>query len=660
MKRSLKICLCLASLGTVPLGALVREAPTAWSHFQEISSNARGLVAVNLPLETLDRAASGLADLRVLSPAGGEVAYTLDAPLRTGLEWSTWPAQGAAEIRLAKGRTTITASARRAAPLESIQLDISADDFLKAATLELRRDGTWRTVLAGRPVYRRRYLAEDLNLVFPKQDADAFRITLDDADTDPVIVRAATPRPTFRANAPLAETPLRILRREDGPVETRITVELPARNVLLAEVVLAAEDAAFQRPVRVVRRVRSGDENAFDEILGAESLCRWPGEDGKTFERLSIPVARRCDSRDVDIVVANGDNPPLKITSLGARVAPTTLVFNATEPGTYRLILGNSAAGPVRYDLDGLRDRLDKKQRILAEAGPLQSNPAYAPPAVAADLAESAAALDPKGWRWKSPVRIEKTGVQRLELSAAAVAGARSDGGDLRLLRDGRQVPFVVDRRVVYRVLAPTVKATDAEGGRNSVWEIQLPVRGLPVSHLEIDAPEKLFSRRVVVEENRNVPGAGTERTVLGGAQWFRRGETTRLLVPLTTAPSGDRLRLTVDNGDNAPLALANFRVHYRTYALVFKAKAGDPLTLHYGNPGVNAPAYDAAAVESELLAADKVDAVLESPEKGSGVRWIPSGGGGGPVLWAALILATGVLLWVIAKLLPPLGNGKP
>jgi hypothetical protein len=55
---------------------------------------------------------------------------------------------------------------------------------------------------------------------------------------------------------------------------------------------------------------------------------------------------------------------------------------------------------------------------------------------VAPDLAESAAALDPKGWRWKSAVRIEKTGVQRLELSAAAVAGARSDGGDLRLLRD--------------------------------------------------------------------------------------------------------------------------------------------------------------------------------------------------------------------------------
>jgi hypothetical protein len=265
-------------------------------------------------------------------------------------------------------------------------------------------------------------LAEDLNLVFPKQDADAFRITLDDADTDPVIVRAATPRPTFRANAPLAETPLRILRREDGPVETRITVELPARNVLLAEVVLAAEDAAFQRPVRVVRRVRSGDENAFDEILGAESLCRWPGEDGKTFERLSIPVARRCDSRDVDIVVANGDNPPLKITSLGARVAPTTLVFNATEPGTYRLILGNPAAGPVRYDLDGLRDRLDKKQRFLAEAGPLQSNPDYAPPAVAPDLAER--------------VGIERT-LKALEQSDAAIA-----------LLDGSRALTEEDRRV--------------------------------------------------------------------------------------------------------------------------------------------------------------------------------------------------------------------
>lgn len=659
MKRSLKVGLWLAILGAVPLGARVREAPTAWSHFQEISSSARGLVAVNLPLETLDQSASGLADLRVLSPGGGEVAYTLDAPLRTGLEWSVWPIQGTVEVRLAKGRTTVTGSARRAAPLDAIQLDVSADDFLKSATVELRRNGSWQTVLAGRPVYRRRYLAEDLTLVFPKQDADGFRLTLDDTDTDPVIVRTATPRPTFRVNAPLAETPLRILRREDGPVETRISVELPARNALLAEVVLAVEDAAFQRPVRIARRVRSGDDNVLDEVLGAESLCRWPEEGGRTFERLSVPVARRCDSRAVEVVIVNGNNPPLKISSIGVRMAPTTLVFNATEPGKYRLILGNPAAAPVRYDLDSLRDRLDKKQRSLAEAGPLQSNPDYAAPAVAPDLAESAAALDPKGWRWKSAVRIEKSGVQRLELSVAAVAGARSDGGDLRLLRDGRQVPFVIDRRAVYRVLSPTVSPVE-EGGGKSVWELQLPAKGLPVTHLEVDAPEKLFSRRVAVEENRNAPGAGTERAVLGGAQWFRRGEAARLLVPLTDAPRGDRLRLTVDNGDNAPLALSNFRVHYRTYALVFKAKAGEGVTLHYGNPAASAPTYDAAAVEAELLAADKADAFLDSPEKGSGVRWIPSGAGGGPVLWAALILATGVLLWVIARLLPPPGPGKP
>lgn len=660
MKQSLKVGLWLATLGAVPLGALVREAPTAWSHFQEISSNTRGLVAVNLPPETLDGAARGLADLRVLSPAGDEVAYTLDAPLRSGLEWSVWPLQGAVEVRLSKGRTTVTASARRAAPLEAIQLDIPADDFLKAATLELRRGGVWRTVLSGRPLYRRRSLAEDLNLVFPKQDADGFRITLDDAETDPVIVRGATPRPTLRTNAPLAETPLRILRREDGPVETRIAVELPSRNALLAEMVLAVEDAAFQRPVRVVRRVRFGDDNASDEPLGAESLCRWPEEGGRTFERLSVPVARRCDSREVEVVITNGDNPPLKISSMGARVASTTLVFNAVEPGKYRLILGNPAAAPVRYDLDALRDRFDKKQRSFVEVGSLQPNPEYVAPAVAPDLAESAAALDPKGWRWKCPVRIEKTGVQRLELSPAAVAGARTDGRDLRLLRDGRQVPFVIDHRAVYRVVGPTARAV-GEGGRESVWEVQLPVGGLPVTHLEVDAPEKLFSRRVVVEESRNVPGAGAERAVLGEAQWFRRGGSTRLLVPLGSSPSGDRIRLTVDNGDNAPLSLSNFRVHYRTYALVFKAKAGDPLTLHYGHPAVSAPTYDAAAVEGELLAADKVDAVLESPEKGSGVRWIPSGAGGGPVLWAALILATGVLLWVIAKLLPAApGNGKP
>jgi len=110
---------------------------------------------------------------------------------------------------------------------------------------------------------------------------------------------------------------------------------------------------------------------------------------------------------------------------------------------------------------------------------------------------------------------------------------------------------------------------------------------GLPVSGLRLAVTTPRFERRVAVTATNF---QGYWAPVTGGWIW---PEGTHL----GFAPTRKRhLRVEIDNGDDAPLALDGAQAEWRAEELVFRADAAGPHTLYVGG-ALSAPQYDLAAV---------------------------------------------------------------
>lgn len=642
-KRSIGVGVFLVVLGTARAEA---PLPAAWSHGAEIKTSQKGLAAVPLPTAVLDRAAVNLRDLRVVDADGTEQPAVVHQPARAAAQWT---AVVDLDARLEDGATWFTGRGPDG-PVDALRLDSPEGEFVKAASLDVRENGVWKTLWTGRPIFRARSGAESRAVAFPARRLGEFRVRVDDRDGARVPFTGAALRLASDTVPPLAPVAAVIVGREERPFETRWTLSLPARNLYVDAVRIDTPESFFQRRARLVVRRWSGADvpggrQIHEDVLGETTLYR-TGSGVARSEVLVVPVNRRLDVREVQLVVTNVDAPPLGVKAVAIDTVPTELRFAAEGRAPFRLAVGHPGAPAARYDWPAEAGRPGP-----ATLGPLTENPAYAPPEVAPLLAATAASFNGGGWRFRAPVEVKALGVQKLEVPIAALVHGAPDGRDLRLVRDDKQVPFVYDRSGLYRELPLTLASAKSAPEKTSRWEVRLPFEGLPVTHVEWAAAEPLFRRTVRVVENRTTPNGQPWVRVLAQTQWNRSGGSDRLVLALSEPPAGDLLTVEIEDGDNAPLTVGNFKAHYRSYELVFKTTPGS-LWLYYGRPEAAFPVYDAALVADELLAARK-DAVPVGPEEKLKRGWGLGGGAGGPVFWAVLILVTAVLLWAVQRLLP-------
>ena len=252
---------------------------------------------------------------------------------------------------------------------------------------------------------------------------------------------------------------------------------------------------------------------------------------------------------------------------------------------------------------------------------------------------------------------LPRPGAQQLELDLDVLAHARPDIGDVRLIRDGRQVPYLIERTSITRALSPVAETiSDPKQPRLSKWKLTLPQRGLPVTRLECRSRSGLFQRSILVWEEVQDDRGGKYRRELGRAEWQRTGgsKEVMLVVGFSGTPRTDMLFLETDNSDNPAIELDQFRLSYPVTRLVFKSS--DPPTLYYGHPAAFAPRYDLSLVAGRLLAANKASATLGAEETLKQAAWTEGGpltGWRGWAFWGVLGLVTAGLLFVIIRFLP-------
>ena len=267
------------------------------------------------------------------------------------------------------------------------------------------------------------------------------------------------------------------------------------------------------------------------------------------------------------------------------------------------------------------------------------------------------APLDSSDWPHRQAVQITRTGVQELELDPAALARSRPDFADLRLLRGGNQIPYVLERTALARALTLSLAAAaDPKRPGVSRWKLTLPQAGLPVHRLVLATVTPLFSRQFRVYENVTDPDGRTRDFTLANGAWSRTpepGVPDSRVLELDGRPQTDTLWLETDNGDNPAITLGPVRAVYSVVRLVFKVADTDGYTLAYGNPDAKTPRYDLGLVAVQLLTASRNVATL-SPAEAVAPSWNPFAGfNRRHLLWVSLALVVAVLLVVVAKLLP-------
>lgn len=130
--------------------------------------------------------------------------------------------------------------------------------------------------------------------------------------------------------------------------------------------------------------------------------------------------------------------------------------------------------------------------------------------------------------------------------------------------------------------------------------------RRRPITSLGVQTPDRNFSRPARVEALRSRGGSSVWES-LGAATIsridFRDLQRESLDIALPEARE-EQLRIVIENGDNAPLAISGVEATGPVYELVFLASPAAKYRLAYGNASLGPPRYDTATI-AESLAAD-------------------------------------------------------
>jgi len=545
--------------------------------------------------------------------------------------------------------------------------------FLKRVRLEASGDRVHWTLLVAEgtlfnlpPDDGNRGALRQTQLAFPSGAFRYLRVIWDDHLGGRVIADVGARARLTPFGARPADTLRAALTMELRPGARRTTryhVRLPATHLPIVALELDAGGQQILRPA-FVTEPQLGAGRVQPVRLGS-AILRRASLGGAVASSLRIPIAMPTGA-EVDIVIDDGDNPPLDVRGISAVFAPLPYIFFESDGGPLRATYDSDRRAPVappQYDLEALRDTVSQVDAAIATWGPVQTNTAVAaaePPS--ALYAAPGAPLEIKRFRFARALPAG-SGLTAVRLDAPALAHSRIE--DVRIVdAQGRQVPYLLETldEPTELLLAPLelVKPhTDVDrrilpgASARSWYRLKLPLTGLPNATLRLETTARVFERDVAVvtrELPRDAqPQSSTDRVVT--VPWTHE-DPESATPPIEIALGGQRLVsdslfVVVNDGDNQKLALARPTVLLPTFRLRFFRQTGAALTLLYGRDDISAPRYDIQLIAPRLLDAPATDVAI-APEQP---------GGNAPtrtpqlVFWVVLGAAVLVLLGLIARL---------
>ncbi|MHB0972339.1 MAG: DUF3999 family protein [Thermoanaerobaculia bacterium] len=653
MKARFATAVTLALLAQSP--ALAADATFAHERSIRPAASGANRLDVDVPLLSGARALryesgvyrGGLDDLRLFDMSGREVPHLVIAPPPENRSWTSGKIIAIPKSRRASG---FEADLGGIVEADRIRIAGLASPFLKRFRLEGSGDRQrWITLIESGTLFD---LPEErlsrLDADFAAGAYRYLRVTWDDSSSSrlglpsEVQARVSTQPPP----APPLFADAQFRRRESEPRRSRYRIRLSGRDLPVSAIHVVAGGGHVLRDARVTEARMSGDE-VTPAVIGSATLRR-AVRDGVPAEDLRIPIARPSGP-DLELVIDDGDNPPLEIRAVRAEMMPLpSIYFEAPSEDELVARYGAPSLDAPRYDLEAMREFVMREDVATAVWGAARHAQASTAAVKAPGVSLTGAPVDRSDYAYARKVSGEAAGLSSLLLDAAALAHSRNLE-DVRLVNDDDvQLPYLVERRGEPLALQLPLRLAEPAGAdRVSRYEVRLPFENLPAGTLVLTTQARVFERSVVFsippDSKRN-----SERQQISSAVWQHADPETEA-PPLTVSldpRTTPVIEIAIDEGDNSPIPLSSAKLLLPQYGLRFFRPAGE-VTLLYGNPGARKPRYDLGLLRAELfgLPAAEIRALAEdaTPAKRAGKERV--------LFWTVVIIAVGALLFLIARM---------
>jgi hypothetical protein len=596
--------------------------------------------------------AGGLEDLRLFSETPGgerrELPYLLITPRPGDARWVSGSILPVARTKKASG---LEADLGAVTAVDRLRVEGISSPFLKRARLEGSGDRAHWTMLASDatlfdlPEQKLR----NVEIVFTPGAYRYLRITWDDrasavvGGVDRVSVRVHDPV------APAEATHVAVESRRLGsePGKSRYRLRLPGAHLPVVAIEVEVSGGDVFRDASISEPRFSGGE-LVPQSLGIGKLRRTERFGGAASD-MAIPI-RFPASGDLDLIIDDGNNPPLSITAVRGKLAPLPWIFFDASPGAIITArYGDSRLNAPRYDLEASRQAIARTNPPRAQwAG--GATPTASESSLDTSLAAfRGATVDRDQFRYERALPPARRGVTRLLLDADVLARSRGLD-DVRIVdASTRQVPYVVESSDAPLAVELAVKRSDG-AAQTSSYALHLPYDHFPPgTRLVIRTDARVFDRNVTLQRPPD-DGRTRGQEIVASAGW--RGSDPELAAPPLTfdVPSNEtrELEVRVDEGDNAPIPVSSVSLLIPSSSLRFY-HPGTPLRLLYGNDRVAAPHYDLSLLAPRVLAEPARDLGLSAalvPEEGE------RNGTERKIFWVVIAAVTVMLLVVLARLI--------
>ncbi|NDY72796.1 hypothetical protein DO021_00875 [Desulfobacter hydrogenophilus] len=263
------------------------------------------------------------------------------------------------------------------------------------------------------------------------------------------------------------------------------------------------------------------------------------------------------------------------------------------------------------------------------------------------------------GYRWKSPVTLDKIGYYRLIFNLET--SLDKAGQYVRLVKDNKQIPFFWGRQT-YRCHELAAQTEYNREENTTSWEVSLPVTSEAWQTLVLTG-SGIFSRTVRCYREKS-GRSGWEKVMTRNWSHAEQGAAQLEIDSPGRFMNARRFKISIDHGDNQPIEISKIEAGFMAPSICFLAYEPGNYFLFGGNEAAGRPSYDLTLIQDRLMAslpeniemaaadvvkASKWDQLLERLFQGKGIG-----------LYAVLGVVTLVLIGIIVRLFPKAGFRGP
>ena len=368
--------------------AVPQDRSTFFRYRRSIQAAAPGQACVVLDASTLSHAEPFLKDLRIHDESTNrEIPYALTVSEAQQVE-----SEPATILNLGmRGNAISFDLAMPNRPYTEINLDLAATNFLATATVtgSSSADAKQGTSLGSFNLFdlTAQHLSRSTTLHLQESSFPFLHITLSlspaggrQLTVKPGIVRGAAVPPSREAQT-LFTVAVQTSTIEQRGQQTIAHLHLPER-VPIERVSLVLDPgfhANFSRDIVVSTHTPAAPSTTIDSFTGTvERVKLTEANRDLSLEQLSIPAilgANLQELADVDVIVNNGDDPPLPITAVQLDMRQRDLCFVARDGAQLTLFYGDSQLPAPVYEF--ARIFTPSASPIVASLGPEQPNPNF-------------------------------------------------------------------------------------------------------------------------------------------------------------------------------------------------------------------------------------------------------------------------------------------